>query len=770
MLISVIVPLYRGEKYISRIIDSIESNINIDCSNIEIIFVNDYPQEFFKVTDYTSRVRIEFLNHKQNKGIHQTKIDGFMKSKGQYILFLDQDDSIARDYFDSQLQKIRNFDAVFCNGYRRQKESIYSSEKMKSISFDLNEYLSSGYPLISLGQMLIRKEAVPRGWLNHPMKNNGWDDHLFWVCMMHEKSAVVYNDKYLYVHEEDGNNASFNWMAMTNSGIEFKDKVVGLEIFDEVNKREFINTIEKRVAKYEKYMALDELINHTKAQWINDYLCRNLIQSIAIYGIGLYGRKLCQLIDSQRICIKYGIDKNASNKNAEFPIYEEIKEDVSVDCIVCATGFEDEEIKTRIPGKGLTFKEILEKSNMTKGQNSSGRVLIWGIGTKFEIVKNSINYQNCTVVGLVDTIKQGIRDNYEIISPGEIKEKDYDLIVISPLCYESIVENCKSLEIPTEKLYIFWDETQKKNPFIDEAKRQKAFLEARRAMYEQKRSNMPFEHGKGIFPKIHSAEAALHEIIIENKSLCRFGDGEFEIIRGKDRPWFQKADKRLADRLLEVLRSDEPQILIAIADNFGNLDKYTQDAADAIRAYMTAGTTRDDIIGMLDIKKDYFDAYVSRPYMMYQDKTQARVTFGLMKQLWKKRNLFIVEGEHSYMGVNNDLFEAAGNVRRMECPAKNAFQKYDDILEQACALVRPDELVLITLGPTATVLAYDMAKRGIQAIDIGQVDNEYDWYKKGSIEKEEISGKCVAELSHWHEPPMRFLDERHQNEIIARIL
>ena len=58
MLISVIVPLYRGEKYISRIIDSIESNINIDCSNIENIFVNDYPQEFFKDTDYTSRVSI----------------------------------------------------------------------------------------------------------------------------------------------------------------------------------------------------------------------------------------------------------------------------------------------------------------------------------------------------------------------------------------------------------------------------------------------------------------------------------------------------------------------------------------------------------------------------------------------------------------------------------------------------------------------------------------------------------------------------------------
>lgn len=334
----------------------------MDCSKTEIIFVNDYPQDFFKYTDHTSQIKIEFINHKQNKGIHQTKIDGFMKSKGQYILFLDQDDTIANDYFDSQLRKIGNHDAVFCNGYRRQRESIYNPDKMRSIVFNLNEYLSSGYPLISLGQMLVRREAVPKGWINNPMKYNGWDDHLFWVCMMYEKGAVVFNDNYLYIHEEDGNNASFDWVAMKNSGIEFKNKVVALNIFGEEDKKDFINTIEKRTAKYEKYIELDKLINHTKMQWINDYLSRNLIRSIAIYGIGVYGRKLCRMLDSQRIRIKYGIDQNASNKNADFPIYEEVKGDIPVDCIVCATGFEDEKIKTGIPGKALTFKEILIES------------------------------------------------------------------------------------------------------------------------------------------------------------------------------------------------------------------------------------------------------------------------------------------------------------------------------------------------------------------------------------------------------------------------
>ena len=47
MLISVIVPLFRGERYISRIINSIETNVEIDASETEIIFVNDDPRDFF---------------------------------------------------------------------------------------------------------------------------------------------------------------------------------------------------------------------------------------------------------------------------------------------------------------------------------------------------------------------------------------------------------------------------------------------------------------------------------------------------------------------------------------------------------------------------------------------------------------------------------------------------------------------------------------------------------------------------------------------------
>ena len=57
-----------------------------------------------------------------------------------------------------------------------------------------------------------------------------------------------------------------------------------------------------------------------------------------------------------------------------------------------------------------------------------------------------------------------------------------------------------------------------------------------------------------------------------------------------------------------------------------------------------------------------------------------------------------------------------------------------------------NRLICITLGPAATVLAYDLGKAGIQAIDIGQLDNEYEWYLQGVQERTEIKGKMVAEI------------------------
>lgn len=57
-------------------------------------------------------------------------------------------------------------------------------------------------------------------------------------------------------------------------------------------------------------------------------------------------------------------------------------------------------------------------------------------------------------------------------------------------------------------------------------------------------------------------------------------------------------------------------------------------------------------------------------------------------------------------------------------------------------------MVLIALGPTASVLAYDLNESNIQAVDIGHIDIEYEWFLKGCTKKEKIYGKYTNEYYH----------------------
>ena len=58
-----------------------------------------------------------------------------------------------------------------------------------------------------------------------------------------------------------------------------------------------------------------------------------------------------------------------------------------------------------------------------------------------------------------------------------------------------------------------------------------------------------------------------------------------------------------------------------------------------------------------------------------------------------------------------------------------------------------DTLILFALGPTATVLAFDLAKEGYQALDMGHFDIEYEWYKRNAKKQEKIANKYTNEVS-----------------------
>ncbi len=267
--------------------------------------------------------------------------------------------------------------------------------------------------------------------------------------------------------------------------------------------------------------------------------------------------------------------------------------------------------------------------------------------------------------------------------------------------------------------------------------------------------NLPFElldpllkRDSYRFPVIKDADETLNEIIDHKKSIARFGDGEFSQIVKLDRHKFQKLDERLGERLKEVLYSHHPNMLIAIANNYGSLQDFTDAAADAVRIYMANGNTRQQHMELLEHDRVYYDAYVSRPYVMYKDQmTEApRKRFERLKDIWKGRSVIIVEGAQTRMGIGNDLLEGAGEIKRILAPAASSFDRYDDILKTSLEYAQKDTLFLIAMGPSAGVLAYDLTVEGYQAVDIGHLDLEYEWFLAGKGERIPVPYKYNNEV------------------------
>lgn len=80
-----------------------------------------------------------------------------------------------------------------------------------------------------------------------------------------------------------------------------------------------------------------------------------------------------------------------------------------------------------------------------------------------------------------------------------------------------------------------------------------------------------------------------------------------------------------------------------------------------------------------------------------------------------------------------------------------------------------NELILIALGMTATVLAYDLAQAGLWAIDIGHIDVEYEWFLRGATDKIALNGKFVNEVSGGREVA-EINDPVYENQIVESII
>lgn len=218
---------------------------------------------------------------------------------------------------------------------------------------------------------------------------------------------------------------------------------------------------------------------------------------------------------------------------------------------------------------------------------------------------------------------------------------------------------------------------------------------------------------------------------------------------------YQAHSEELAKELESILlEPSSEKLLVCLPDVFQNLERYNHNARHFWQEHFKQ---YGDFYREKCRSFFYGSTFLSRPYIDLEDKSVSDTYFAAVRSLWQDRDILIVEGETARSGSGNDLFANAKSVSRIICPAKDASSHYQEIKEAVFHHAN-QRLVLLMLGPTVKLLARDLATADYQAIDLGHIDSEYEWFQMKAQSKVKLSHKHTAEYNFDEE--IHFADDQ----------
>ncbi|MFN3871294.1 MAG: glycosyltransferase family 2 protein [Aquificaceae bacterium] len=114
-MVSVIIAVYNGEKFVNRAIASV---LNQDIEDIEVIIVDDCSKDNTRDViygEYGSLIGKRIFYHRNWENLERSRSRnlGFDLSRGDYVFFLDYDDEWEKDYIRESLEYLKDYDIVY---------------------------------------------------------------------------------------------------------------------------------------------------------------------------------------------------------------------------------------------------------------------------------------------------------------------------------------------------------------------------------------------------------------------------------------------------------------------------------------------------------------------------------------------------------------------------------------------------------------------------------------------------------------------------------
>lgn len=231
--VSVVIPIYNSELYLK---DTIESVLNQTLKDIEIILVNDGS------TDNSSKIcelykeiddRIKVI-HKENGGLSDARNVGILNANGEYISFVDSDDTIESSMYEelyncAKKQYPEMVDLIDCGFtyinlvYRTSTQNLHKHPK--NIVYDRKYILDKVIPpLINLvddedhfiysfvTNKLFKLSIIKKYDIKFNKKFIKWEDRPFLVDYIYRANTILFYDKcfYNYIGRTDSLSSKYN--------------------------------------------------------------------------------------------------------------------------------------------------------------------------------------------------------------------------------------------------------------------------------------------------------------------------------------------------------------------------------------------------------------------------------------------------------------------------------------------------------------------------------------------------------------------------------
>lgn len=217
-LVSVIVPVYKVERYLVQCIDSI---LNQTYTNLEIILVDDRsPDSCPSICDDYSKKdkRITTIHRKTNGGLSEARNTGMAAAHGEYFLFVDSDDWIAENLIETAITKMEQYSVdivsfsanIVINDVVANKEYVYS---------DIDTVLSAA----KATEIILTDRVTSHAWMRL-YKSYCWKNIRFPSGRLYEDIATTHKvfdsaangicfipeALYFYRHNNEGITLSWN--------------------------------------------------------------------------------------------------------------------------------------------------------------------------------------------------------------------------------------------------------------------------------------------------------------------------------------------------------------------------------------------------------------------------------------------------------------------------------------------------------------------------------------------------------------------------------